>query len=157
MKQILIILMINRESCSMTASPATLASGMSNNIGIFLCYLGDVILMIIWYDQQHWYIFLLSWWRDTRDNLVGQLLGMALFIISEKKNILFWCLQASETPALKLGEPHSNHFRLFLSPSSPSNMYFWGIWRSWQIWPLWKSAKFGSLSIQTQLHFAFYQ
>ena len=42
MEQILIIVMINRESCSMTASPATLASGMTNNIGIFLCYLGDV-------------------------------------------------------------------------------------------------------------------
>ena len=44
MEQILIIVMINRESCSMTASPATLASGMSNNIiGIFLCYLDDQI------------------------------------------------------------------------------------------------------------------
>ena len=59
MEQVLIILMINRESCSMTASPATLASGMSNNIGVLFCYLGDVILVIIRYDQQHWYIFLL--------------------------------------------------------------------------------------------------
>ena len=126
MKQILIILMINRESCSMTASPATLASGMSNNIGIFLCYLGDVILVIIRYDQQHWYIFLLSWWRDTRDNLVGQLLGMALFIISEKNNILFWCLQASETPALKLGESHSHHFRLFFCLQAAPAMCIFG-------------------------------
>ena len=57
MEQLLIIVMINRESCSMTASPATLASGMSSNIDKFLCYLDDVILMIIRYDQQHWYIF----------------------------------------------------------------------------------------------------
>ena len=60
MEQILIIVMINRESCSMTASPATLASGMSNNIDILLCYLGGVILVIINYDQQHWHISLLS-------------------------------------------------------------------------------------------------
>ena len=155
MKQILIILMINRESCSMTASPATLASGMSNNIGIFLLS-GDVILVIIRYDQQHWYIFLLSWWRDTRDNLVGQLLGMALFIISEKKHSILMSAGLRDPCPQVRWVSFTSFPSLFLSPSSASNVYFWEIWRSWQIWPLWKYAKFGSLSIQTQLHFAFF-
>ena len=50
---------------------------------------------------------------------------MALFIISEK-NILFLCLQASETPALKLGESHSHHFRLFFVSKQREQYVFLG-------------------------------
>ena len=53
---------------------------MTNNIGIFLCYLGDVILVIIKYDQQHWHISLLSWWCDTRDNQVWPTTLVHLFV-----------------------------------------------------------------------------